>query len=239
MNTTRTIVEPFRAWVCDGFLPTKQAETLFEKFPDADDRWYKYNNIFEKKSATDKLTLMPEEFVNVLTVLNTSIFIEQLETLTDIKGLIPDPWFRGGGLHQIYPGGKLDIHADFNWHKHLELHRRLNVILYLNADWEPHHGGELELWDKDMTACVERIEPLLNRLVIFETTDFSFHGHPNPYMGPKSRKSMALYYYSANRPAHELSAPHSTLFKRRPQDELNPEVEELRARRNMGRMLDT
>lgn len=234
MKPTKTITNPFNAWIVDDFMPDITALKLYNEFPDADERWYKYNNIFEKKSATDDLYLLPQVFINTLAVMNTSVFLKPLEEITGIKGLIPDPWFRGGGLHQIYPGGKLDIHADFNWHNHLSLNRRLNAILYLNKDWEPHHGGELELWDKDMQYCVERIEPLFNRLVIFETNNDSFHGHPNPYMGPKSRKSLALYYYTSN--AQPPVDKHSTLFKRRPQDETSLEIETLREQRNKGRI---
>lgn len=235
MKISKKITDPFRAWIIDDFLPHEVAEKLYSKFPDANQNWYKYDNIFEKKSATDKLTLLPELFINILTVMNTNVFLEPLEEITEIKGLISDPWFRGGGLHQIYPGGKLDVHADFNWHTHLNLHRRLNVILYLNKDWEPGHGGELELWDKNMTECKLKIEPILNRLVIFETTDFSYHGHPNPYQGPSTRKSLAWYYYTTDRPAHELSNPHSTLFKKRPQDQTTEEIEEFRIKRGTSR----
>jgi hypothetical protein len=59
---------------------------------------------------------------------------------------------------------------------------------------------------------------MLNRCVIFNTTDFAYHGHPRPLACPpdQSRKSLALYYYTVGRPAEETSRPHSTLYKRTP-----------------------
>jgi Rps23 Pro-64 3,4-dihydroxylase Tpa1-like proline 4-hydroxylase len=137
-----------------------------------------------------------------------------LEALTGIEGLIPAPYFGGGGLHQIEPGGFLKIHADFNVHPKLKLDRRLNMLVYLNKDWRDEYGGHLELWDRDLSACRKKILPSFNRTVIFSTTDTSFHGHPHPLTAPvgMSRKSVSLYYYTAGRPEAERSAPHDTLF---------------------------
>ncbi|HWW61291.1 MAG TPA: 2OG-Fe(II) oxygenase, partial [Thermoanaerobaculia bacterium] len=136
-----------------------------------------------------------------------------LEALTGIDGLIPDPYFGGGGLHQIEPGGFLKVHADFNVHPKLKLDRRLNMLIYLNHDWREEWGGHLELWDAE--ACRKKILPAFNRTVIFSTTDSSFHGHPHPLTAPpnRTRKSVSLYYYTAGRPESERSAPHDTIFR--------------------------
>jgi len=230
--------DPFRHIVIDNFLPSEQAIWASASFPRPKDGWYSYDNVFENKWATDKHELIPSQHMEILLKHNASPFITDLETLFDMPGLIPDPSFRGGGLHYIKPGGKLDIHADFNWHTHLKLDRRLNAILYLNPDWKPEYGGHLELWDKEMKLCVKKIEPLHNRMVIFETTDFSYHGHPDPFNGPEgsSRKSMAWYFYTNGRPEHEKTDPHSTMFKKRPQDQTSEEIEALRQKRNNGRI---
>ena len=157
----------------------------------------------------------------LLYYLNSSTFITFVEKLTSIEGLIPDPHFAGGGLHRIQKGGLLKLHVDFNKHSRLNLDRRLNILIYLNKDWKEEYGGYLELWDKDMTRCEKKILPIFNRCVIFSTNDFSYHGHPDPLNCPedRSRQSLALYYYSNGRPAHEVSQQHSTIFKARP-DEL-------------------
>lgn len=131
--------------------------------------------------------------------LNSAPFVRFLETLTGIEGLIPDPHYLGGGLHMIPPGGWLDVHADFSRHDKLDLDRRLNVILYLNDDWDPAWGGALELWSRDMARKVVEVVPDLGTMVVFDTIEDGYHGHPDPLACPpdRSRLSMATYYYTA------------------------------------------
>jgi hypothetical protein len=118
------------------------------------------------------------------------------------------------------------MHADFNKHRRFGLDRRLNALLYLNKDWREDYGGHLELWNRDMTQCEAKILPVYNRLAVFGTTDFTFHGHPNPLQCPEgmTRKSLALYYFTNGRPAEEVSGEHSTLFKPRPEDNVRPSI---------------
>jgi hypothetical protein len=153
-------------------------------------------------------------------------FLQFLSEVTGIPNLISDPGFEGGGLHQIIRGGKLGVHADFNRHRDFGLDRRLNLLLYLNRDWREEYGGNLELWDRTMSRCEARVAPLFNRVMIFGTTDFTYHGHPDPLQCPEgmTRKSMALYYFSNGRPAEELSGDHSTLFRARNQSDFRPTV---------------
>jgi hypothetical protein len=141
------------------------------------------------------------------------LFLNFLEKLTGIAGLIADPHLRGGGLHEIRREGALGVHADFNLYPRLNIWRRLNFLLYLNEDWDLSWGGELELWDRTGKQKVKGIAPLFNRAVIFDTSNYSYHGHPHPLMCPsdRSRKSIALYYYTTQAPEGE-SAPHTTVF---------------------------
>ena len=59
---------------------------------------------------------------------------------------------------------------------------------------------------------------MCNRAVVFNTTDWSWHGHPEPLRCPPgwTRRSIALYYYSNGRPDAECSASHGVLWKERP-----------------------
>jgi hypothetical protein len=147
-------------------------------------------------------------------------FLEVLEKVTGVVGLIPDPYMAGGGLHFTATGGKLAIHADFNKHYKFKLDRRLNLLVYLNHGWTDENRGWLELWDRNMQNCVQRVLPVFNRTVIFSTTDESFHGQPEPIQGPPDlfRKSIAVYYYSNGRPAEEITGrdPSDTLWQQRP-----------------------
>ena len=140
--------------------------------------------------------------------LNSQPFLEFLQQLTGIKEtLIPDPYFEGGGFHEIKPGGYFKMHVDFHKHKLTKLDRRLNILVYLNEDWKEEYGGHFELWERDMSKCVTRILPQFNRLAMFSTTDFSWHGLPDPLTCPpdRSRRSIALYYYTNGRPEGEVN----------------------------------
>jgi hypothetical protein len=152
-------------------------------------------------------------------VLNEPAFLMALEKVTDVFGLVPDPYLFGGGLHFTRSGGRLAIHADFNKHFRYKLDRRLNLLIYLNKGWTEQNQGWLELWPRDMSSCAKRVLPVFNKTVLFSTTDFSFHGQPEAIIGPPDlfRRSIALYYYSNGRPQEEITpAPHSTLWKERP-----------------------
>ena len=136
--------------------------------------------------------------------------------MTGIEGLIPDPYYAGAGIHRIATGGHLDIHADFNLHKKMNLERRLNVLIYLNPDWREEWGGSFEIWDKQMTGKEASFVPLYNRMVCFSTGSDTFHGNPEPVNHPEGepRLSIALYYYTATWSPSRKS--HTTLFKPRP-----------------------
>jgi Rps23 Pro-64 3,4-dihydroxylase Tpa1-like proline 4-hydroxylase len=144
--------------------------------------------------------------------LNSAEFLKFLESLTGIEGLIGDPYYEGGGIHETKKGGFLKVHTDFNYHKKLKLDRRINLLLYLNSDWKEEYGGHLELWDTDMSSCRRKLLPVINRMVIFSTTDFSYHGHPEPLSCPdnRSRRSLAFYYYTNGRPGSEVQFDKST-----------------------------
>lgn len=217
--------QPFPHIVIDNFLPEYILEAILQEFPKPDQiDWQSFKNSAERKLASKHEQQMGDATRFLLYSLNSATFITFLEVLTGIDGVIPDPHFEGGGLHQIERGGYLKMHVDFNRHKKLRLDRRLNLLIYLNKDWKEEYGGYLELWDKDMTRCEKKILPIFNRCVIFSTTDFSYHGHPEPLTCPEgcSRKSLALYYYSNGRPAEELAdgSGHSTIFLSRPGDNI-------------------
>jgi hypothetical protein len=210
---------PFPHAVIDDFLPAEAAERVLAEFPRPGDLdWTRFQDASGRKLASGRELQLPPGARGLLRELNSALFLDFLERLTGIEGLIPDPSLEGGGLHQIEPGGFLKIHADFNLHPRLRLDRRLNLLLYLNKDWKEEYGGHLQLWDRGMTRCERKLLPVFNRCVVFSTTDWSFHGHPEPLTCPEgmTRKSLALYYYTNGRPEAERSAEHTTLYQYRP-----------------------
>ncbi len=210
--------KPFPHIYFDDFLPANVAEAALRAFPEPKQaKWNEFDNPNEKKLAFDVVEKLPVPLREVLYFMNSRPMLQFLEALTGIPGIIPDPYYIGGGLHQIKPGGKLAVHADFNHHTKLNLERRINVLIYLNKDWKEEYGGHFELWNKEMTAAEQKVLPLFNRCAIFSTTSTSYHGHPDPLRCPpdRTRKSLATYYYSNGRPEEENRDAHSTLFVRR------------------------
>ena len=137
---------------------------------------------------------------HLFTELVSPSFIAQLETLTGISGLVAEERIvRGAGVHIITQGGRLGWHTDFNRYthpKHGPLDRRINLLLYLNDQWCPEHGGELQLVHPQLGPSL----PFLQHkyLCHFNTTNQSIHGHPSPWVAPpgKLRRSIAMYYYT-------------------------------------------
>ncbi len=128
-----------------------------------------------------------------------------------------DPSLEGAGLHQTRAGGFLNIHADFTVHPHeRHWHRRVNLLVYLNEDWHPEYGGDLELWSRDMRTRVEVVAPIANRAVVFTTGADTWHGHPDPLRCPpdRARRSLAIYYYTVE----EAPLARSTEYRARPGD---------------------
>lgn len=208
--------DPFAHIVLDDLFDDRDLDAVLREFPKpADMQWMRFDNPLERKLgySHDRSSVSPT-IRSFLEAMNGFEMLLWFEALTGIEGLIPDPYFGGGGLHQIEPGGFLKVHADFNVHPKLKLDRRLNMLIYLNKDWREEFGGHLELWDRDGKSCRRKILPIFNRTVVFSTTDTSFHGHPHPLTSPQgvTRKSVSLYYYTAGRPADERSKPHDTLF---------------------------
>lgn len=209
---------PFPHVVFDDFFDPALLESVLAEFPRPGQiDWQRFDNAQEIKLASAAEASFGPVTRLLLYHLNSITFLEFMSKVTGIANLISDPCFDGGGLHQIVRGGKLAVHADFNKHPRYGLDRRLNVLIYLNRDWREEYGGHLELWNREMTRCEARVLPLFNRLMIFGTTDFTYHGHPEPLACPAgmTRKSLALYYFSNGRPAEEISPDHSTLFRPR------------------------
>ncbi len=216
--------EPFKHCVIDDFFPTKFAESLLEKFPKTDsDCWERTNDEdieIKLRSMWKSEFDIPDTIVDAIRIFNSSLFLQAVSTLFEIPKLVPDPYFSGGGLNATVSGGLLDVHVDGNYHDATGLNRRINAILYLNPEWEEGWGGEFGLYDCTGDNLIKKISPLFNRLVIFDTNDYSFHGLPDPLNFPlgNSRKSIILYYYTRDpRPSNQVvvEEPHSALWKKR------------------------
>jgi Rps23 Pro-64 3,4-dihydroxylase Tpa1-like proline 4-hydroxylase len=224
-HTSYINAKPFPHVVFDDFFPPSLVDQVLAEFPQPSAiRWQKFDSAQEIKLASANEASFGPITRLFMYHLNSITFLEFLSAVTGIDNLIPDPRFEGGGLHQIVRGGKLGVHADFNKHRDYGLDRRLNLLLYLNKDWREEYGGHLQLWDREMARCEAKVSPIFNRVMIFGTTDFTYHGHPDPLACPEdvTRKSLALYYFSNGRPAEEITGEHTTVFRARDESDFRP-----------------
>ena len=215
--------QPFPHIVIDNFLPPSLLNGVIDDFQNYNN-WGWDNSDYSKDHQVKKFfspwnndgdTTLPINTKLILNYFNSPDVISMLEKLTGIKGLIADPTLLGGGMHKIESGGKLSIHADSRKHTINGDYRRINLLIYLNKDWNKEWGGSLQLWDKDMTTMVQDIQPIFNRVVIFNTGADTYHGHPHPLNTPNgmSRISLALYYYTKENPDTEENSVTSAVWK--------------------------
>jgi hypothetical protein len=215
--------DPFRHVVIDGFFREDYARALLDSFPAFDVR-RALNEAGEVggKAVVEKIRELSEPYRLLDDLIQRRDFLDFIGHITGIPELLYDPFYFGGGTHENREGQDLDPHVDFNRHPVEGWHRRLNLIVYLNPQWDDAWGGSLDLHSDPRAADdrLRRVTPLFNRAVIFETTEWSWHGFSRISLpqGRKdiSRRSVALYFYSKERPAEELADTHSTIYIDRP-----------------------
>ena len=184
---------PFPHWIIDNFLPAEDAWAAYQHFYEGEGPWTKREHLYCRAKETRATGLHPA-IENVLARLESGGIRHYVGGLSGLQGLLSDSDRFGGGQHVIRRGGFLGVHADFTHHPTTGQRRVLNLLLYLNSNWKKGDGGELELWAKDMSRCVVKVEPLFNRAVLFRTSTTSYHGHPELLSG-NERRSLAVYYY--------------------------------------------
>ena len=220
--------EPFPHVVIDNFIDAETARAIAAEYPTFDqakELGFSFNALNERKKIqiTDQARF-PEGVRALSDFLASPAFLADLSALTGIPNLLADPRLHGGGMHMTGPHGRLDVHVDFN-RGYGDLHRRLNVLVYLNPQWEDAWGGQIELWDEDVKNCRISLSPVLGRCLIFETSGISFHGVA-PLQCPQDqvRRSFAAYYYTQEAPARGDAEVHGTVFRARPDEKLRAYV---------------
>ena len=207
---------PYHHICIDDFLPLEIAEKVRAEALSVGEKAPENLSPQEHLKTSYNPDSLPLYTRAVFNALNSQAFLKFLENMTGIQNLIPDPYYRGAGIHRTNTGGYLGIHADFNFHKQMYLERRLNILIYLNPDWKAEYGGSFEVWTDDLKTRVAQFPPTMNRMCCFSTSSSSYHGNPDPVNHPENdpRISIALYYYTAT--WSEDRVAHSTLFRARP-----------------------
>lgn len=211
---------PYPHVVIDDFLAPDVAQRIHDEARATAANQDASNGITQSlKVACTDWNAFGEHTHRLISFFNSAEFIENVAQIVGIDTLIGDPELEGGGIHLTRRGGFLKMHTDFNWHTKLEADRRVNILLYLNKDWKREYRGELMLADIPQKT-VASVEPIFNRLVIFNTNDMTLHGHPDALMFPDEypRASIAMYYYSKGRPDNERIRGRATTTRYLPRD---------------------
>ncbi len=220
---------PFPFFAIDDFLETGFARQVHDSFPPYEEalkmgRSFQTVNEKRKIQITDTAQFAPP-VLELNRLLALPSFTALLSDVFQIPKLLPDEELTGGGMHQTGPRGRLDVHVDFNYIAARQLHRRLNILIFLNPDWQPEWGGNLELWDREVKHCHHSFAPIFNRCVVFETSDISYHGVTAVNCPPdRARRSFAAYYYTREAPAHWTGESHGTIFRSRPDEVIRGHV---------------
>ncbi len=223
LGATFAGADPFPHVVIDAFFAPGFAERLLAEFP----AFERGNYVGDDgqpggKSTSDKVRELGPAYRELDDAIQSPAFLGALSRLTGVDDLLYDRWYLGGGTHENRDGMSLDPHVDFNFHPSERWHRRLNLIVYLNPVWQPEWGGCFELF-RDPHASPRpdvRIAPAFNRCALFETSERSWHGFDTIRLPPDhadlTRRSIALYFYTRERPADEVADRHTTYYVKRP-----------------------
>ena len=216
--------KPFRHVAIDNFLSVECCEALLRDFPAFDEKRARDERGFVgRKAVVEHVADISPFYREFYEYICSSPFLVVMSKLTGIEDLIADRTLFGGGTHNNLDGQGLDAHIDFNIDERTMLHRRINLLVYLNKEWEEAWGGAIELHSSPRNPIVDEVAsflPLFNRAVIFETNEYSWHGFRRITLPQSkqhlSRKSFSIYLYTKDRPAEEVVAPHTTFYVPQP-----------------------
>ena len=187
--------------IFDNFIYEKILNDSINNIKSYDNLFWKNEYIEDKqinKYYINDINIIDDTTIKIFNYFSSDIFIEWLCKITKIDNLLWDNELFGGGIHKTTKNGKLNIHSDFNTLRNSKKYRRINILLYLNKDWQKNYNGELELWNEEMNQCYKSIEPIFNRMVILNT--YTNHGHPQAWNNDDDRLSFAFYYYTKEKP---------------------------------------
>lgn len=229
---------PFDHVVIDNFFKDDFAQKLFKEFPAFDaTTWYGYDNPIEVKKACNNWNLFPPITYSVFSYFNSQEWLDFLSSkILNGKALFPDYGLNGGGWHAHKKGGKLNTHLDYSLHPKLGLQRKLNIIIYMNPNWKKDWGGALGLWGNESAEIpgdlVSSIWSKFNRAIIFDTTQNSWHGLPDPLKCPvdEIRQSIAAYFLCD--PPQDVSTRGKALFAPTKEQESDTEILDLIKKRS-------
>ncbi|MDX2196710.1 MAG: 2OG-Fe(II) oxygenase [Cytophagales bacterium] len=210
--------QPYPHVVIDNFLTSDMATRLHDNFPTYDIFNKKYQGYNEYKAEGSNFEDFHPAFTELKNMVSSPQFCQWISQITQIESLFVTNDALGTGLHQGKKGSFLDIHIDFSMHHLQNVYRRLNLLIFFNPGWQEEWQGHTELWNHDMTQCVQKVLPSFNRALLFQTTGKSYHGYgkisPPEHI---TRKSFYSYFYTTTH-GDQNSTYNDTIFTARPEE---------------------
>lgn len=162
---------PFPHDIVDSMLDSATVRAINAEWPEHA-RWTKHHHGHSEKRGSHDVGAFGSVTRQALEQLNAADFVQRVGAAFGVSCLSADGGLYGGGLHESFTGGFLDIHADFNIHPETGLARRVNLLVFLNENWLEEWAGALELWGP--SSCLVRIEPMAGRASCSQPTTPAF-----------------------------------------------------------------
>jgi len=200
----------------DNFFPDEVARKIHEAFPPFE-KMRLLDSFREKKYTSKDFDEFNPLMKDATFAFQDERVVQKVAQLTGIEDPKGDPHLYAGGLSAMTKGHFLQPHID-NSHDYEQKHYRvLNLLYYVTPDWKTENGGNLELWDEEVTRAIE-IPSLFNRLVLMATNDKSYHS-VNEVKAAGARCCVSNYYFSPHSP-NGYETTHVTYFQARPEQKV-------------------
>ena len=218
----------------ESFANKIQTEIL--NIPDGE--WDRYDNPLEHKYTLRNKKNMPTECNKLFSMLTSNDFTEYLSSIMgyEIKN---DPTKNWWGIHKYDDGDHLDIHVDAGLHPQTKQKKQLTLGIYLSKDWKEENGGHLEFWSGENASnmeakivnCCDKVLPAFNTLVLFECSDYAWHGNPNPVVSKNGEKRIFVTLSYVSEQYTDLNKKEKAFFVKRPEDPEDEEKDKIRMMR--------
>ena len=200
----------------DDLLPENIADKFNKVFP-ASSEMRLLDSFREKKYTSKSLDKFDPMIADITFAFQDERVIQKVAEITGIKNAVGDPHLYAGGLSAMERGHFLNPHIDNSHDGEQKNYRVLNLLYYVTPEWKPENGGNLELWDEEVTTSVE-IPSLFNRLVLMSTNAKSWHS-VNEVKAAGPRRCISNYYFSPHSP-NGYETTHVTYFMARPEQKI-------------------
>jgi Rps23 Pro-64 3,4-dihydroxylase Tpa1-like proline 4-hydroxylase len=206
----------------DNFLDEKTINSLYEECMNAPKGgWTVFTRAGSRMEEFNDLISLPTAHRVTYDIMHSGEFLYELEQMTGIVGLLPDPHLVGAGYSIIKNGKNLGCHYDFNWNDRIRLHRKLTCLLYITPDWKDEWGGHIQYYDDNVdinpnAALIESISPKFNRFVINENVKQGPYHRVSAVNAPGDiygRCAIRFFYYVSTSEPDKDNPPHRSTYK--------------------------